>query len=79
MWAAFKAGRFAKNPADFWYHGEVGFFDNYIVSIQLIELNRSSKDVFLSCPTLAGFSHLFGPADLTCQEIGDLWHLWSLQ
>ncbi|CAB9522348.1 cAMP-specific 3',5'-cyclic phosphodiesterase, isoform (Partial), partial [Seminavis robusta] len=33
MTAAFHAGRFAKNPADFWYKGEIGFFDNYIIPL----------------------------------------------
>jgi hypothetical protein len=26
---AFKAGRLGKDPAEFWYKGELGFFDNY--------------------------------------------------
>ena len=30
---AFKAGRMAKNPAEFWYKGELGFFDNYIIPL----------------------------------------------
>jgi 3'5'-cyclic nucleotide phosphodiesterase len=29
MFTAYKHGRMAKNPADFWYQGELGFFDNY--------------------------------------------------
>ena len=33
MHAAFKAGRLAKNPATFWYQGELGFFDNYIIPL----------------------------------------------
>ena len=32
MSAAFRAGRMGKDPAEFWYNGEIGFFDNYIVS-----------------------------------------------
>lgn len=31
MRAAFKAGRMGKDPAEFWYKGELGFFDNYII------------------------------------------------
>jgi hypothetical protein len=33
MYAAYKAGRSEKNPADFWYKGEIGFFDFYIVPL----------------------------------------------
>ena len=30
---AFKAGRMSKNPAEFWYKGELAFFDNYIIPL----------------------------------------------
>ena len=30
MYKVFKEGRAEKNPADFWYKGEIGFFDFYI-------------------------------------------------
>jgi len=30
---AFKAGRAEKNPAVFWYQGELGFFDFYIIPL----------------------------------------------
>lgn len=33
MWIAFKQGRMGKSPADFWYKGELGFFDNYIIPL----------------------------------------------
>jgi len=33
MHAAFKAGRLGKDPATFWYKGEMGFFDNYIIPL----------------------------------------------
>jgi hypothetical protein len=33
MHAAFKAGRMAKDPSTFWYQGELGFFDNYIIPL----------------------------------------------
>lgn len=33
MHGAFKAGRLAKDPASFWYKGEIGFFDNYIIPL----------------------------------------------
>ena len=29
MYQAYKAGRMGKDPATFWYKGEIGFFDNY--------------------------------------------------
>jgi len=34
MLIAFKQGRMGKSPEEFWYKGEIGFFDNYIVSFQ---------------------------------------------
>lgn len=33
MYSAYKNGRAAKNPADFWYKGEIGFFDFYIIPL----------------------------------------------
>jgi len=33
MYAAYKAGRSEKNPAEFWYDGEIGFFDFYIIPL----------------------------------------------
>jgi hypothetical protein len=30
MYDAYRAGRTEKNPADFWYDGELGFFDFYV-------------------------------------------------
>jgi len=33
MFHAYKEGRMAKNPADFWYNGELGFFDNYVIPL----------------------------------------------
>ena len=33
MHAAYKAGRMGKDPLDFWYQGELGFFDNYIIPL----------------------------------------------
>lgn len=33
MSAAHQAGRLAKDPADFWYQGELGFFDNYVIPL----------------------------------------------
>ena len=33
MYAAHQAGRMAGNPADFWYKGEMGFFDNYVIPL----------------------------------------------
>jgi class 3 adenylate cyclase len=33
MFSAFECGRSEKNPADFWYKGELWFFDNYVVPL----------------------------------------------
>jgi hypothetical protein len=33
MHEAYLCGRMAKNPADFWYHGELAFFDNYVIPL----------------------------------------------
>ena len=33
MHAAYKAGRMGADPANFWYEGELKFFDNYIIPL----------------------------------------------
>ena len=33
MRLAFNQGRMAKDPATFWYEGELGFFDNYVIPL----------------------------------------------
>ena len=33
MYKAYQSGRSEKNPADFWYEGEIGFFDFYIIPL----------------------------------------------
>jgi len=33
MYTAWKAGRMGKDPSTFWYQGELGFFDNYIIPL----------------------------------------------
>jgi hypothetical protein len=33
MYHAYRAGRAEKNPADFWYEGELGFFDFYVIPL----------------------------------------------
>ncbi|KAL3930610.1 MAG: hypothetical protein SGBAC_011690 [Bacillariaceae sp.] len=33
MVRAYKRGKSDKNPADFWYKGEIGFFDHYIIPL----------------------------------------------
>lgn len=33
LYVAYKNGRAEKNPADFWYQGEIGFFDFYIIPL----------------------------------------------
>lgn len=35
LYAAWKAGRLAKDPSTFWYQGELGFFDNYVIPLAL--------------------------------------------
>lgn len=33
LYAAYKAGRASKDPSEFWYQGEIGFFDFYIIPL----------------------------------------------
>jgi hypothetical protein len=33
LYRAYRAGRMPKDPSDFWYEGEIGFFDNYIIPL----------------------------------------------
>jgi hypothetical protein len=33
MYIAFTKGRMAKDPSEFWYNGEIGFFENYIIPL----------------------------------------------
>jgi hypothetical protein len=33
LYTAYKAGRMAADPTTFWYKGELGFFDNYIIPL----------------------------------------------
>ena len=33
MYKAYKEGRAAKDPSEFWYKGEMGFFDYYIIPL----------------------------------------------
>jgi class 3 adenylate cyclase len=33
MYKAYRSGRATTNPADFWYEGEIGFFDYYIIPL----------------------------------------------
>jgi 3'5'-cyclic nucleotide phosphodiesterase len=33
LYRAYQCGRFAKNPIEFWYEGELGFFDYYIIPL----------------------------------------------
>lgn len=33
MFQAYKCGRAEKNPAEFWYQGELGFLDNYVIPL----------------------------------------------
>ena len=33
LYRAYKAGRLAKDPSTFWFQGELGFFDNYVIPL----------------------------------------------
>ena len=33
MYMAYKAGRMGADPSAFWYKGEIGFFDNYVIPL----------------------------------------------
>eukprot|EP00957_Ditylum_brightwellii_P148228 11286187-Ditylum_brightwellii.AAC.1 len=33
IYLAYRAGRMAADPSTFWYKGELGFFDNYIIPL----------------------------------------------
>ena len=33
MYAAYRAGRAEKDPSEFWYQGEIGFFDFYVIPL----------------------------------------------
>lgn len=33
MYVAYRLGRSDKDPSDFWYKGEIGFFDHYIIPL----------------------------------------------
>jgi hypothetical protein len=33
MYQAFKANRLNRNPGEFWFQGEIGFFDFYIIPL----------------------------------------------
>ena len=35
MYMAYKAGRMGSDPSTFWYKGELGFFDNYIIPLAM--------------------------------------------
>jgi 3'5'-cyclic nucleotide phosphodiesterase len=58
MYSAYKAGRMGVNPSEFWYEGEIKFFDNYIIPLanKLKECNvfGVSSDEYLNyagkCP-----------------------------
>ena len=46
MYTAFRAGRAEKDPSEFWYEGELGFFDFYIVSSLA---TKRKCDIWVSC------------------------------
>ena len=49
---AWRDGRMGKDPATFWYQGEIGFFDNYVIPLakKLKECNvfGVSSDEYIS-------------------------------
>jgi len=55
MYTAYENGRSNKNPALFWYEGELGFFDNYIIplatKLRECEVFGVSCDEFLNFAT----------------------------
>jgi hypothetical protein len=56
LYAAYKAGRMGADPSTFWYKGELGFFDNYIIPLakKLKECNvfGVSSDEYLNYAVL---------------------------
>jgi hypothetical protein len=52
MTAAYRAGRMGADPADFWYQGELNFFDNYIIplakKLQECQVFGVSSDEYLN-------------------------------
>jgi hypothetical protein len=52
MSLAYRAGRMANDPADFWYEGELQFFDNYILplakKLQQCQVFGVSSDEYLT-------------------------------
>jgi hypothetical protein len=56
LYAAYKAGRMGVDPSTFWYKGELGFFDNYIIPLakKLKECNvfGVSSDEYLNYAVL---------------------------
>jgi hypothetical protein len=51
---AYRLGRVEKDPSDYWYKGEMGFFDFYIVShqrfYQLLAFLVWHTDLYLHVP-----------------------------
>lgn len=33
LYLAYSQGRVERDPSEFWYQGEIGFFDNYIIPL----------------------------------------------
>ena len=75
MTDAYRNGRMGKDPAEFWYQGELGFFDNYIVSstsLLSLSLVRFTMDLYLTHSHCMAFS----TADSTRQKVKRLWGIW---
>ena len=52
MYQAYKAGRSTKDPLEFWYQGELSFFDFYIIPLiarlKLLEVFGATTDQFMT-------------------------------
>jgi len=79
MLIAFKQGRMGKSPEEFWYKGEIGFFDNYIVSFS----TSTVKPALLLSTIIASFCpNKLIPilsVDSACQKVERLQCLWGVQ
>jgi hypothetical protein len=67
MYEAYQCGRMAKNPADFWYHGELAFFDNYVIPLarKLQECNVFGVSSGKRCRLILGRVVFFCPLTTT--------------
>ena len=67
MLLAYKNGRAEKHPKEFWYKGELGFFDFYIIPLakKLKDCGVSQVRMFVLCwRMLSCLTHFFPPRAL---------------